>query len=291
MGKWVNLNGELVERDKATISVFDHGLLYGDGVFEGIRAYNGRIFKLDEHVDRLYNSAHIIKMEIPIDKEQFKHEIIKVCKANGLKDGYIRPVVTRGEGTLGLAPWKCPKPNFFIIADTIKLYPQELYDNGMPLVTVPTRRNIPEAMSPMVKSLNYLNNIMAKIEAHDAGFEEALMMNHEGFVAECSGDNIFIIRYDTIYTPPVSAGVLPGITRNTVMELAQEMGYKVEEKNFTRHELYIAGEVFLTGTAAEVIPVIAVDGRKIGEGKPGAITTSLIKRFKEYANSTGTPIK
>lgn len=291
MGKFVNMNGKLVEPEKAALSVFDHGVLYGDGVFEGIRAYNGRVFKLDEHIERLYNSAKIIMIDVPISQEEFKQQVVAVCKANGIHDGYIRPVITRGSGTLGLAPWKCPTPNYFIIADTIQLYPQKLYDEGLPVVTVATRRNIPEALSPMVKSLNYLNNIMAKIEAHQAGVMEAIMMNQEGYVAECTGDNIFMIKGNALITPPVSAGVLPGITRNTVMALAQKAGYNVEEKLFTRAELYVADEVFLTGTAAEVVPVVKIDDRNVAEGKPGEITQKLIKLFKEYANSHGRPIE
>lgn len=291
MAKYVWLNGELVEHDKAAISVFDHGVLYGDGVFEGIRAYNGRIFKLDEHIERLYNSAKIIMLEIPYSKDELKKMIIATCKANGIVDGYIRPVVTRGAGTLGIAPWKCPTPTVFIIADVIQLYPEELSKNGLPLITVSTRRNIPDSFSPMVKSLNYLNNIMAKIEGHQAGVEEAIMLNNDGYVAECTGDNIFIIQFGEIFTPPVSAGALPGITRNTVIELAKAAGYVVGEKLFGTAELYIAGEAFLTGTAAEVVPVIKVDGRKIGDGTPGKITLDLVKMFKDYANSHGTPIE
>ncbi len=291
MGKFVNLNGKLIEAEKAALSVFDHGVLYGDGVFEGIRAYNGRVFKLDEHVERLYNSAKIIMLNTPVSQEEFKKQIVEVCKKNGIHDGYIRPVMTRGSGTLGLAPWKCLVPSYFIIADTIQLYPQKLYDEGLPLVTVATRRNIPEALSPMVKSLNYLNNIMAKIEAHNAGVMEAIMLNQEGYVAECTGDNIFMIKGKKLITPPVSAGVLPGITRNTVMDLALEAGYEVEEKLFTRAELYIADEAFLTGTAAEVVPVVKIDDREIQDGKPGEITKNLIGKFKEYANAHGTPIE
>lgn len=291
MGKLVNLNGTMVPAQEAMISVFDHGLLYGDGVFEGIRAYNGRIFKLDEHIDRLYNSAKIIMLDIPISKEEFKKAIITTCKENGMMNGYIRPVVTRGSGTLGLAPWKCEKPNYFVIADTIKLYPDEMYEKGMEIITVNTRRNIPAAFNPIVKSLNYLNNIMAKIEAHIAGFEEAIMLNHEGYVAECTGDNIFIINYGQMHTPPISAGALPGITRNTVIELAKEDGVETTEKNFTLAEMYIAGEAFITGTAAEVVAVVKIDGRTIGDGTPGPITKKLISRFKEYASSHGTPIE
>lgn len=290
MGKYVYLDGQLVESEKASISVFDHGLLYGDGVFEGIRAYNNKVFKLDEHIDRLYNSAKIIMLEIPISKADFKKAIVLTCKENGIKDGYIRPVVTRGVGDLGLAPWLCPKASYFIIADKIKLYPQEFYDNGLDVITVPTRRNIAEGVNPIVKSLNYLNNIMAKIEGKNAGVAEVIMLNQEGYVAECSGDNIFMIHNGVIYTPPVYAGSLPGITQATVMALANEMGIKTVEKMFTRAEMFVADEVFLTGTAAEIVSVVKIDGRVIGDGKPGAITKKLEARFKEYARSNGTPI-
>jgi len=290
MGKYVYLNGELVPQEEAKISVFDHGVLYGDGVFEGIRAYNRRIFKLDEHVKRLYNSAKIIMLEIPISQEEFKQAIISVCKANGIVDGYIRPVVTRGSGTLGLSPWLCTKPNIFVIADTIKLYPDEYYENGLPLVTVPTRRNLAEAVNPMVKSLNYLNNILAKIEAKNAGAEEAIMINQDGYVAECTGDNIFMVKDGVMYTPPVYMGVLPGITRATVMDLAREMGVQVVEEPMTRAELFVADEVFLTGTAAEVVPISSIDGRKVGTGSVGPLTKKLIQRFKEYVQTAGTPI-
>ncbi|MEJ5283610.1 MAG: branched-chain-amino-acid transaminase [Brevinematales bacterium] len=291
MGKMVYLNGKLVEAENATVSVFDHGLLYGDGVFEGIRAYNKRIFKLDEHIDRLYNSAKIIMLNIPISKEEFKKAIIETCKANKIVDGYIRPVVTRGAGTLGLSPWLCPKPNYFIIADTIQLYPKEMYENGLEVVTVATRRNLTEAVNPMIKSLNYLNNILAKIEGKIAGVEEVIMLNQEGYVAECSGDNIFIVKNNKIYTPPIVVGALPGITQATVNELAEKEGYQVIEKIFSRAEMYIADEVFLTGTAAEIVPVVKVDGRVIGDGKPGKITKVLMDKFKKYVVETGTPIE
>ncbi len=291
MGKYVYLNGELVEKENAKISVFDHGLLYGDGVFEGIRAYSKRIFKLDEHIDRLYNSAKVIMLEIPVKKDEFKNAVIKICKANGITDGYIRPIVTRGEGDLGLSPWICKGPSVIIIADKIQLYPEELYEKGMPVVTVPTRRNLNEAVSPMVKSLNYLNNIMAKIEGKIAGVEEVIMLNNDGYVAECSGDNIFMIKGNKIYTPSVVAGALPGITRDTVIDLAESAGYSVAEKFFSRAEMFIADEVFLTGTGAEIVPVIQIDGRVIGDGKPGKITRELVKKFKNYVNSHGTPIE
>lgn len=290
MGKFVYLNGQLVEKDKAVISVFDHGLLYGDGVFEGIRAYNGRVFRLDEHIDRLFNSAKIIMLDVPVTRDALKQAVLQVTRANGIKDGYIRPIVTRGAGTLGLSPWLCSNPNVVVIADTIQLYPKEFYETGMPIVTVPTRRNNNESVSPIVKSLNYLNNIMAKIEAKNAGVDEAIMLNQEGYVAECTGDNIFIMRGKVITTPPVVAGALPGITMATVMELAREMGYTVCERFFSRAEMYIADEVFLTGTAAEIVPIIKLDGRVIGSGKPGPETKKLMQKFHEYVQANGTPI-
>ena len=287
----VYIDGVLVEKENAKISVFDHGVLYGDGVFEGIRAYNKRVFKLDEHIDRLYNSAKVIMLEVPIKKEEFKQAVINACRENGIVNGYIRPIVTMGCGNLGLAPWSCSNPSIIIIADSIKLYPAEYYEKGMPLVTVATKRNNPEALSPIVKSLNYLNNIMAKIEARNAGADEAIMMNNEGYVAECTGDNIFIIKGKMIYTPPVTAGVLPGITRATVMELAGKAGYTVLEQMFTRAELYLADEMFLTGTAAEVVPVVSLDARLIADGKPGKITIELMEIFKNYVMAHGTPIE
>ncbi|OHD60296.1 MAG: branched-chain-amino-acid transaminase [Spirochaetes bacterium GWF1_49_6] len=291
MSKWVWLNGQLVEREKAAISVFDHGILYGDGVFEGIRFYDRKVFKLDEHINRLFNSAKIIMLDIPYSKDEIKKAILLCCRESGLSDGYIRPVVTRGAGALGLAPWRCSNPSMFIIVDTLQLYPKEFYDNGMPIVTVATRRNIPEALNPMIKSLNYLNNIMAKIEAKNAGAEEAIMLNNDGYVAECTGDNIFIIRNNFIYTPPVSAGSLPGITMGAVVQLAADMGVKTVEKLFTRAEMYISDECFLTGTAAEVVPVIQIDGRVIGDGKPGVLTRKLVAAFHDYARKSGAPIE
>jgi branched-chain amino acid aminotransferase len=291
MENFVYINGKTVEKEKACISVFDHGLLYGDGVFEGIRAYNGRIFKLDEHIERLYNSAKIIMLAIPISRDEFKKAVIGICKSNRITDGYIRPIVTRGIGDLGLDPWKCKDPSVIIIADKIQLYPAEYYEKGMPVVTVPTRRNLNEAISPMVKSLNYLNNIMAKIDGRNSGVEEVIMLNNEGYVAECSGDNIFMIRKNIIYMPPIVAGALPGITRDTVSEIGRESGVTVIEKFFSRAEMFIADEVFLTGTGAEIVPVVMIDGRTVGDGKPGPLTIELVKKFKAKVMSEGTPIK
>ena len=291
MGNYIYINGKIVEKEKASISVLDHGLLYGDGVFEGIRAYGGKIFKLDEHIQRLYNSAKIIMLEIPLSRDNFKKAVISICKTNQIKDGYIRPIVTRGIGDLGLDPWKCKNPSIIIIADKIQLYPAELYDKGMSLITVPTRRNSSESINPIVKSLNYLNNIMAKIEGKNSGVEEIIMLNNEGYVAECSGDNIFMIQKNKIYMPPVIAGALPGITRDTVIEITANSGFSVEEKFFSRMEMFIADEVFLTGTGAEIVPVIKIDGRTIGKGKPGPITKDLVKKFKIKVMSEGTPIQ
>jgi branched-chain amino acid aminotransferase len=287
----IYLNGKLVPEKKAVVSVFDHGLLYGDGVFEGIRAYNGRVFMLDEHIDRLFRSAKAIALEIPMSKRAMILAVVKTCKANATKNGYIRLVVTRGVGTLGLNPFNCGRPQVIIIVASIQLYPKELYERGMSIVTVPTVRNLPEALNPNIKSLNYLNNILAKIEAINAGTPEAIMLNARGFVAEATGDNIFVVRGRTLMTPPSDAGVLVGITREVVMRLAREEGLEVCERMMTRYDLYTADEVFLTGTAAEVIGVAEMDRRRIGEGRPGAVTRLLTKRFRSYASSNGTPIR
>ncbi len=274
------LNGEFVSRDKAVVSVFDHGLLYGDGVFEGIRAYGGKIFRLADHIDRLYDSAKAIRLAIPYDRPTLTAHVKSSVRENGLRDAYIRLVVTRGVGDLGLDPDKCPKPTVFIIADSITLYPKEYYDNGLAIVTVPTRRNVPEALNPRIKSLNYLNNILAKIEGKLAGCVEALMLTDSGYVCECTGDNIFCLRDNVLMTPPVYLGALKGITRGVVMDLARSRGLTVLESPFTRHELFTAEEVFLTGTAAEIVPVTNIDGRFIGDGKPGRTTRALIEDFR-----------
>ncbi|RKY38044.1 MAG: branched-chain-amino-acid transaminase [Candidatus Omnitrophota bacterium] len=286
----VYLNGELVDKESALISVFDHGYLYGDGVFEGIRAYNGIIFKLREHLDRLYRSAHMIMLEIPLAKVKMQEAIIATMKANNLKDAYIRVVVSRGEGDLGLDPRKCKNPNVVIITDKIVLYPQELYEKGMEIITVPTRRNIPEAINPQIKSLNYLNNILAKIEAINSGYQEAVMLNHDGLVVECTGDNIFILKENVLFTPPAYLGALKGITRDTVIELARKKGIEVKEDVITRYDLYNAQECFLTGTAAEIVPVVKIDGRVIGNGKPGKITLQLIEDFRELTIRDGVAV-
>jgi len=287
----IYLNGKLVSQRDAKISVFDHGLLYGDGVFEGIRAYNGGVFKLEEHINRLYDSAQSIALEIPISKRAMSNAVVKTCAANHLVDGYIRLVVTRGVGTLGLNPYLCKKPQVIIIAADIQLYPQELYERGLNLVTVGTTRNTTEAVNPRIKSLNYLNNVLAKIEAINAGTIECIMLNAQGYVAEASGDNIFVLRGDRLSTPPTWCGALEGVTRNIVMAMAAEKGFTVEERVLTRHDLYTADEVFLTGTAAEIIGAVEIDRRRIGTGKPGVVTRDLEKSFRAMAARTGVPIQ
>jgi branched-chain amino acid aminotransferase len=277
------------ERD-AKISVFDHGLLYGDGLFEGIRAYNGRVFKLKEHIDRLFCSAKSILLELPMNHAKIMAAVVETCRRNRIRDGYIRLVVTRGVGTLGLNPNRCKSPSVIIIAGKIQLYPQELYERGMEIVTVPTTRNLHSALNPAIKSLNYLNNILAKIEANHAGCEEAVMLNAEGFVAECTGDNIFIVKEGSLLTPPLSAGALYGITRQVVMELAAQSGLKVAEPNLTRYDLFNANECFLTGTGAELVPIVKIDGRVIGTGKPGRITKDLVTQYHTLTKSSGEPI-
>lgn len=290
MGLKIYLNGEYVAEEEAKVSVFDHGLLYGDGIFEGIRAYNGRVFKLGEHIDRLYNGARAIMLEPPLRKEEMQEVVLETLRQNNLKDAYIRLVITRGRGDLGLDPTKCPQPTVFCIAAGIQLYPEELYQKGLEVVTVPTRRNNPEAVNPQMKSLNYLNNIMAKMEARLSGAPEALMINNEGYVAEATGDNVFIVLNGRLVTPPTFLGILEGVTRNTVMDLARKRNIPVEERVFTRYDVFVASEVFLTGTAAEIIPVVKVDGRVIGSGKPGAITLDLIADYRKLTEINGPEI-
>ena len=285
MGLKIYINGQIVPQEDAKISVFDHGLLYGDGVFEGIRAYNGKIFTLDEHLNRLYDSATAISLKIPITKAEMSEAIKQTMKANNLTDSYIRLVVTRGVGKLGLDPNKCATPQIIIITDTIELYSKALYERGLDIVTVTTIRNHFSALDPKIKSLNYLNNILAKIESIQAGAGEALMLNKDGYVAECAGDNVFIFKNNILRTPPSSAGILVGITRNVVMKLATEMGVQVKEELMTRYDLYIADECFLTGTAAEIIPVVKIDGRTIGTGKPGKLTLDLLKRYRDLTQN------
>ncbi len=278
------LDDKLVDEADAKISVFDHGLLYGDGVFEGIRVYNGRIFEFDAHIKRLYQSAKVIRLEVPMSRDELISATEKTVEANGVVDGYIRLVVTRGIGDLGLGPLNCKEAVLFIIADNIQLYPEELYETGMKVVSATTVRNHPLAIPPQVKSLNYLNNILAKIEALDNDVPEAIMYNHEGYVAEATGDNVFIVRDGVIYMPPVEAGALEGITRNIVIRLAKAENIKVVEKNLTRFDLYVCDEFFLTGTAAKVIGIVEIDGRVIGDGKPGPLTKLLGNKFFEYTH-------
>ena len=278
------LDGKLVDQQEAKISVFDHGLLYGDGVFEGIRVYNGRVFELEAHIKRLYESAKVIRLVVPMSRSELISAVEKTVEANAVIDGYIRLVVTRGTGTLGLNPFICEDSRLFIIADNIQLYPEELYEKGMKVISATTVRNHPLAIPPQVKSLNYLNNILAKIEALDNNVPEAIMYNHEGYVAEATGDNVFIVKEGVIYTPPPEVGSLEGITRKVVIGLAREEALEVVEKNLTRFDLYICDEFFLTGTAAEVIGIVEIDGRVIGDGKPGPITRLLRKKFYKYAH-------
>jgi len=278
----VYIDGKFFPQSKANVSVYDHGFLYGDGVFEGIRIYNDNIFMLDEHINRLYDSAKAIKLIIPLSKVELRNAVTQTHKVNGLKDGYIRLIVTRGVGDLGIDPGKCPKPSIIIIVNKITLYPGELYKKGMEIITASTQRTPVSALNPQIKSMNYLNNILAKIEAVNAGANEALMLNSSGNVVECSGDNIFIYRNGTLITPPTSIGALDGITRGIVIKIAKQEGLKVEELIFSRYEVYTSDECFLSGTAAEIIPVIKVDGREIGNGKPGKITALLINKFKKF---------
>jgi len=284
------LSGKLVDEADAKVSVFDHGLLYGDGVFEGIRAYHGKVFLLEAHIKRLYESAKAIALEIPMTPSEMAEAVLETCRANELSEGYIRLVITRGVGTLGLNPYLCKKPEIFIIAAKIQLYPPELYETGMKVVTVGTVRNHPEAINPRIKSLNYLNNVMAKIEAINSGVLECIMLNPQGQVAEASGDNIFIVKDGVLMTPPVWCGALDGITRRAVMRIAEEAGYSVKETVLQRYDLFTADEMFLTGTAAEVIAVTEVDRRSIGKGTPGSITLDLQNRFKEFVKENGVSI-
>src|SRR5208282_3710676 len=287
----IYIDGKYLEKDDARISVFDHGLLYGDGVFEGIRAYNGRVFHLREHLARLFNSAKGILLDVPLTRQEVENAILETVRQNGLKDAYIRVVVTRGVGDLGLDMRKCKRPTLIIIADKIELFPPAVYAKGLELVTSSLRRVAPDMLSPSIKSLNYLNNIMARAEATRAGAQEAVLLNQQGHVAECSGDNIFFLHDEIVYTPPVRAGILEGVTRNVVMQLTREkLRLKVEEQIFTVFELYRAEEVFVTGTGAEIIGVVKIDGRTIGNGKPGPMTTKLIETFHDYTSKNGTPI-
>jgi branched-chain amino acid aminotransferase len=289
-GLKIYIDGQYLDEANAKISVFDHGLLYGDGIFEGIRAYNGRVFKLKEHIDRLFYSAKAILLTIPLSHAEIMRAVVDTCRQNGIRDGYIRLLVTRGVGGLGLNPNRCKKPSVIVIADKIQLYPVEMYERGLDIITVPTVRNLHSALNPAIKSLNYLNNILAKIEANNGGCEEAIMLNSEGYVSECTGDNIFIIKDGQMFTPPLSAGALYGITRGVVMELARLSGMPVSEPNLTRYDMFNADECFLTGTGAELIPVVKIDGRVIGTGKPGPVTKDLVTKYKALTHSSGEPI-
>lgn len=291
MSLMIYLNGKLVPQEQATVSVFDHGVLYGDGVFEGIRAYNGRVFRLEQHIDRLYAGAHTLMINIPISKDEMCKAVCDTCAANNLTDAYIRLVVTRGAGDLGLDPRKCTTPTIFVIAASIQMYPEEFYQKGLELITCSTRRNSPQTLDPAMKSLNYLNNILAKIETIQAGVPEGIMLTADGYVSECTGDNLFIVKGNTLTVPPLHLGNLGGITRQTIMELAEAEGLEVREEMFRLHDLYNADEFFITGTAAEVVPGVKVDGRLIADGKPGPVTQRLRKRYQELTVTEGTPIK
>ncbi len=284
----VFLNGKIVDEEEARVSVFDHGLLYGDGIFEGIRIYSNCVFKLDAHLERLEYSAKSILLELPWSRQEISEAVCETCRANGISDGYIRLVVTRGRGTLGLNPFTCNNPQLIVIADKIQLYPEEFYTEGLKTITVPTRRMGPGSIPPTIKSLNYLNNILAKIEALNAGCMEAVMMNDQGYVSECTGDNLFIAQKRVIYTPPAYAGALLGITRQVVIDMARESDIKVVETNLTRYDLWVAQECFLTGTAAEVVPVTEIDGRKIGNGMPGPIAIQFMETYKNFVTRDGT---
>ena len=286
----IYLDGNFVDAADAKVSVFDHGLLYGDGVFEGIRLYDGNIFRLEEHLERLEYSAKAILLPIPLNRAELSKATCETCRINGLKDAYIRLVVTRGVGDLGLAPWLCPKPGLFIIASGISLYPQEHYDNGLAIVTVPTRRIGPAALPATVKSLNYLNNIMAKLEALQFGALEAIMLNEQGYVAECTADNVFIVHRGELITPSASQGALKGITRGAILDIARDLSIPLRETDLTRYDIWCADECFLTGTGAEVIPVVKLDGRVIGSGKPGALTQRILASFRQRVRLEGTRI-
>lgn len=288
--QWIFLNDRFVKKEEAVVSVYDHGFLYGDGVFEGIRMYSGNVFRLDDHIKRLYESAHSITLKIPYDQEELKELIIETLRKNEFQDAYIRVVISRGVGDLGLSPFTCKHPGVIIIAEPLALFPKELYESGIEVVSVASRRNRSDVLDPKVKSLNYLNNILVKIEASLAGASEALMMNDQGYVAEGSGDNIFIVKDNVIKTPPGYVGTLEGITRNVIIELAKQLGFEIREDVFTRHDVYIADEVFLTGTAAEVIAVVKVDGRNIADGQPGPVTKKLLEAFRNVVTVDGTKV-
>ena len=288
--KWVYIDGEFYKKDEAKVSVFDHGYLYGDGVFEGIRAYNGRVFRCEEHIDRLYDAAKAIALEIPMTKEELIEAMLATIRKNQLRDCYIRLVVSRGKGDLGVNPNKCKRPTIVIITDKIEMYPPEMYKKGMKAITASTRRNMPGVLDPQIKSLNYLNNILAKIEANHAGASEAIMLNQNGLVTECTGDNIFIVKDGVLMTPPIYVGALDGITRRTVISLAEKLDIPFKEKELTLFNVYGDDECFFTGTAAELIAVTEIDNRIIGDGQCGPITARLLEEYQKVARSEGREI-
>jgi branched-chain amino acid aminotransferase len=288
--QWIFVNGEFVRKEDAKISVYDHGFLYGDGIFEGIRVYAGNVFRLQEHMNRLYQSAKSILLEIPYNQEALAELVLETVARNGFKDAYIRLVVSRGVGDLGLDPNKCRIPSVIIIVEQLSIFPKELYDTGLEIVTAATRRNRADVLSPKVKSLNYLNNVLVRIEAHLANVSEALILNDQGYVAEGSGDNVFILKNGILYTPPGYVGALEGVTRNAIIDIAKELGYELKEEPFTKHDVYTADEVFLTGTAAEVIAVVKVDGRIVGNGIPGSVTKQLLEQFRQMVVEDGVKV-
>jgi len=286
----VYINGKFYEENEAKVSVFDHGLLYGDGIFEGIRIYGGNIFRLDAHLERLEYSAKAIMLPLPWSRSEIAEATRESCRVNGLSDGYIRLLITRGKGSLGISPKTCSDPQLIIIADKIRLYPKEVYEQGLKLITVPTRRSHSTALPPMVKSLNYLNNVMAKMEAQHLGYDEAILLNEQGFVAECTGDNIFMVSKGVLYTPTVQSDNLSGITRQAVLDIANELGIAVKETQLTRYDFWISEETFLTGTAAELVAVTEIDARPIGEGKPGPVTQKILQAYRKKVYEDGTRI-
>lgn len=290
MGLVAYVNGTFVPKGEAKVSVYDHGYLYGDGVFEGIRAYEGRIFRLEEHLDRLFASARYLMLEVPLSRDALRSAILETVRRSGLRDAYIRPVISRGVGDLGLDPRKCKTASVVIIVDTIQLYPREAYERGLRAITATTRKIRPDALSPQAKTLNYLNNILARLEANQAGVEEAIMLNADGYVCECSADNLFLVRDGEVWTPPAYLGILQGVTRGTVMDLARELGVPAREQVFTLHDVYTAEECFLTGTGAEVAPVVEVDARPVGGGRPGPVTARLVREFRALVRREGTPV-
>lgn len=290
MGSIVYVNGRFVSKEDATVSVFDHGFLYGDGVFEGIRVYHGRIFKLDAHVNRLFESAYTLGIQIPLSRPEMTQAIVETVRRTGLRDAYIRPVVSRGTGDLGIDPRKCPRPNVIVIVDSIQLYPEEAYRKGLRMITTSTRQRPVDVLNPRIKTCNYLNNILARMEVNLVGVDEGLMLTTQGYVAECTADNIFIVKAGRVLTPPPHLGILQGVTRQTVLDLCGQLGIPAAEQILTLHDMYGADEAFLTGTGAELGPVVELDGRKIGTGRPGPVTLRILAAFRELAAREGTPV-